>query len=63
MDISSLQDTTPTGIDRETMLIQDIIVLEYMLAYIEVATLDLLLYGSDIPHQSLALDQWIMLWV
>ena len=61
MDISSLEDAIATGIDGETMLVEDIIIFENMLAYIEVATFDLLLYCGDISHESLGLDEGIML--
>ena len=61
MDIGSLEYSIATSIDGESVLIEDIIIFEDMLAYIEVATFDLLLYCGDISHESLGLDEGIML--
>lgn len=60
MDIGSLEYTIATSIDGETVLIEDIIIFEDMLAYVEVAAFDLLLYCGDISHQSLGLDEGIV---
>lgn len=60
MDICSLEYPIATSVDGKTMLIEYIIIFEDMLAYIEVATFDLLLYGSDISHEGLGLDEGIM---
>jgi hypothetical protein len=61
MDISSIDDLPSAGVDRETMVIEYVIILEHVFSHIEVPTLDLLLDGRDVPHEHLALDEWISL--
>lgn len=63
MYISSIDYFSSTRIDRKTMVIQDIIILEDVFSNVKIPTLYLFLDGRDIPHEHLALDQWITLWM
>jgi hypothetical protein len=51
MDIGSFEDPTATSIYGETVLVEYIIILEDVFAYIEVATFDLFLDRGDISHE------------
>ena len=45
------------------MVVEYVIVLQNVLSYVEIASLNLFLYRSDIFRQHLALDEWVSLWV
>ena len=61
MDICSLKDTISARIYGKAVMIEDIIILEYMFSDIKISPLNLFLYSGDIFHEGFTLYKWISL--